>query len=1492
MRTAEERLADALEAVVTQRLDAGVGFIRVPELVSPLPIDLLLTRLANRPGLRAAVFVDGWAPDHSPVISTNEVHVAIDWRNDPTVADDMVVLGDLERDRASGLSELPTISADQVRESLFRSLIADLKVTDPGALLVRLLQSLGVQRAITDLRAGAEYCEAVAKDPASANDVARRELWRLGLFPDSASPEIDATQLRRNADLVSRVRSMDATSLQRLVGHLGSVKAGDYGRLRRFASTGDLRQLEGLELQKVVGAFRDVSERPPKPDTLWDESSKPLAEVVREKSFDEVDFLRQIREFSEANSADNTIRVANQTFEWERVNLSRFADLLTDPQGEDDYPESAGSIERLPENEPAQGPGRGDVTWRRLTTVASDLEKLERRVSDAPDCSGVVAEIIKDRSALVPFLDSIAEEGVKLFIGSSTLRARAGSLVAGWVELWKRLQELATRLPESEKNYVMRVAEELSLTDLRVVAQGTDVSAYMLPLHPIILEPRVRAARLFLETPYLPSDFFDLVTSSLDPAMPSITVRVEETSVSLGYAGAWNSLSVYSRRPHEGDAGDIPRTLQQIIGRFISVHPYAELSFSVAAVDPGPRVAKDLYKWLGSSDRAQRARLDVFVTGSNADEVRGALDEAAEELISGEIAGASERFSFAVHRVDQLRDLPGVLDALQGSPHLLILFDLAEVDQSTVGAITGEPSLGSLVTEWDFSTNPLEDFRPVIRPKSGSSELTGLISGQAVLFGSSVPTQERSPLLSAEAEQVLASLADRSTWITICEGVSALVPPLRLGDLHLLGRLRGASHVAFTYSKQIVPLLDPILRYLQRSTWVSPERQALVEFLMGTVRRAMPEGLLGFFKTQGALSSEALLGRLGLAAVLAYIDDESPRDRLIVSLDTDGARRWLGLRDGPEIRADLIGIQIEGENCEIEVIEIKARTEPFDWTDVPPDALTKAREQVNEMARLLREMFNLDPPDLFTPSRREILKRQVFLEALQQWEPLRLGEPAAYESRIETLNRLFGGHLIVRVTTRIFAVSPLATEAPTERTIGATAVTLLGVDWFKRALERTPGASIEIPTALLDELGDLFADGVPSEGEGGPDDSHQDVARPPATTVTAAKSEPVERTAGIPTAAQEGPELLTPSEAEAHALAKRFRAALIARKAPFTAILEDRLVVGPSVIQVPFSVPAGVKLSVIEGQEEDIARDLGVEAVRISNWSGEPGLAVAELPRADRSFPDVTSLELPEDPPYPTIAIGAQINYAPRWVLMDELPHLLIGGTTGSGKSVFLRSMLWQLTSLYGPDEIDLVLIDAKGLADYLDFVNARQFKSESDFHMGVPGALELFERIIEEEIPRRTKIFREYAMAALKRPEPRHITRLRDLLADARGQNVTAPLRPLVVIIDEFAELVLASTDRRRFETAVTRFNQTARAVGGHLIAATQRPSTDVVTGLMKSNFARVALRVQQSVDSRVILDENGAEALLGKGDLLFKSAEAGLVRLQGYAAPGPYSF
>jgi len=149
-------------------------------------------------------------------------------------------------------------------------------------------------------------------------------------------------------------------------------------------------------------------------------------------------------------------------------------------------------------------------------------------------------------------------------------------------------------------------------------------------------------------------------------------------------------------------------------------------------------------------------------------------------------------------------------------------------------------------------------------------------------------------------------------------------------------------------------------------------------------------------------------------------------------------------------------------------------------------------------------------------------------------------------------------------------------------------------------------------------------------------------------------------------------------------------------------------------------------------------------------------------------------------------------------------------------------------------------------------------------------------------------------ADAALGRADrPRNISSYRDLVADADEMGYELELPAQVIVLDEFGQfsLSLSGPDRRKFEELVTSYAQQARYLGGHMVAATQRPSVETLPGTAKGQFARLALQVESGTDSRVILDEGGAEQLLGKGDLLFKG-EDGLVRLQGYFAGGPYRF
>lgn len=1506
--TTQKRLAAALVKTVTERLDRGHGFVWLPELVTPMPVAQLLDELFAREGVLVGVLIEGAEVDHER--ARTDVPSIIDWRNDASVRDPIVIVGNLERDRAAGLSDIRPVQLSEVRRQLFSSLIDELKQGGVPLPAIRFLSVLAESDVLLDLVACSEYAEGLLPVGPTTAERSKLSLWRLGLLPDGRATEIDRRRLNANHQTIIKLRSMEASTRQRLIHHLNQNSANriDYAALRTFTTTGDTQYLSDLDLELVQEALKSTGKdgKKAKKNSKKDQKDDPdastvindLIQSISEDKYREEDFLEQVQRDDQSKSSDHKkVSVDGSSLEWEFENLHDSSDLLTDPNDDVGYEAQAGSVELIRPDEPFPVPGKGDIKWRSLENIARRLQLLETRAQGtgaSPD--EIIRRVVALRQDLVPFLDSIPNEGARLFMLSAKARETAEVLVETWVELWEAMVQLRSRLNPEDHVYVRSMAEELASTDLRITRHGSNVEAYVLPLHPVVLEPRVRAAELFLADDDVSDDFFELVNGSLDPSVPSISVLLDGAPYSLGFAGSHKGVLRYSKDSRQGDSADVDRTLREIVQRFVNVHPYASLSLSVGLLDPSPKTAKNLLKWLGG-DIADRVSLSAYTRRRDSEDVRAALDQAKEELLSGEVSPAS--FEFDVVTIHDLAEFPTVLRAGEQLPHLLFTFDLGDVDQASAGFKFSAQPLGSLVSEWTFDTNPLEESRPVIRPRTGSNQLTKYLTTQAGILEVPLPSQQRSPLLPPATETAVEELGELATWVVLCEGVSALVPPTNLGDLQLVGRMGSGNHVAFVYSAHVTLLLEPVVKYLWTVAWIDPDRQTVLEFLLGTIRMALPEGLLGFFKARGSLSKESVLGKLGFAAALAFLNEEDSGRQLIVSLDTEGARRWLGLRSGKERRADLLVFTMHPHGkWDIEAIEVKARTDTTNWVNSPPEAIQTALEQVREMHRLLEEVFDRVPGDPFTPSRREILKRQVFLEAFQQWEYLRLEDESKYAEQIRALNMLFDGQ-VGEISRRVLLVSPNHDGDAEMRTVrdgdAEVPTVTLGVPWLRRAVDQKPGASVEIPTGLLDELG-LVDDSASLGDEDDPLDDHS-APRPdpfPSGSQSTTPDDTPRSSERSPDPEREPPALSSVDTVEAadiEALTNRLREVFVARNAPFRSIDKDAIVRGPTVVQVPFTVPVGAKLSQIVSQETDIARDLGVQSIRISNWPGQSGYAVAEVPRANRDIPDVATLRRPTDAnEYPVVAIGAQLDYNPSWVSLDEMPHLLVAGTTGSGKSVFLRSLLWQLTRLYSEDEIDLVVIDAKGMADYLDFSGSAHFKMSEHFHSGVAGALDLLEDIVERQLPERREIFTKYATDALRREAPVQVTNLRQLLADHRARNEPPLLRPLVVFIDEFAELVLGTTERRQFEKAVTRFVSVARAIGGHLVAATQRPSTDVVTGVMKANFARVALRVQQSVDSRVILDENGAETLLGRGDLLYKSSTTGLQRLQGYSAVGPY--
>ena len=311
---------------------------------------------------------------------------------------------------------------------------------------------------------------------------------------------------------------------------------------------------------------------------------------------------------------------------------------------------------------------------------------------------------------------------------------------------------------------------------------------------------------------------------------------------------------------------------------------------------------------------------------------------------------------------------------------------------------------------------------------------------------------------------------------------------------------------------------------------------------------------------------------------------------------------------------------------------------------------------------------------------------------------------------------------------------------------------------------------------------------------------------------------------------------------------------------------------GPSVTRYELQPAAGVKVSKITSLADDIALNLAAEGVRIE--APIPGKAAVGIELANKVRDTVNIRELIDSDEFRSqkskLGFPVGKNIEGRIITGDiaKMPHLLIAGTTGSGKSVFTNSIIMSILYNASPDEVKLILIDPKqvefpvynGIPHLLIPVVTEARKAAGALGWAVT------------EMMKRYKLFSDNGVRDLG-----------DFNNYIKDKEDSQPLPKIVIVVDELADLMMAAP--KEVEESICRIGQLARAAGMHLIIATQSPRVDIVTGLIKANIpSRVALKVSNQVDSRVILDEGGAEKLLGNGDLLYKPVGVGKpVRIQG---------
>ena len=301
--------------------------------------------------------------------------------------------------------------------------------------------------------------------------------------------------------------------------------------------------------------------------------------------------------------------------------------------------------------------------------------------------------------------------------------------------------------------------------------------------------------------------------------------------------------------------------------------------------------------------------------------------------------------------------------------------------------------------------------------------------------------------------------------------------------------------------------------------------------------------------------------------------------------------------------------------------------------------------------------------------------------------------------------------------------------------------------------------------------------------------------------------------------------------------------------------------IGPAVTQYELTVPNGTKVSKITSVNKEIALAMAAKDVRIQAPIPGKSTIGIEIPNPKVCAVKIKEILLSRGEGKINVALGKDIYGNPVLADLSKMPHLLIAGSTGSGKSVCTNSIICSILMNYRPDEVKLVLVDPK--------------KVELSNYNGVPHLLTpvatdpkkasvALQKVVNE-MERRYNLFSDTSV--------KNIEGYNEYVQKYNKKHPEAPMQKLhylVTIIDELADLMLVAS--KEVEDSIMRITQMARAAGIHLIVATQRPSTDVITGVVKANIpSRIAFAVASSIDSRTILDMSGAEKLLGKGDMLY---------------------
>lgn len=1420
----------------------------------------------------------------------------------------VLVIKRAEMEKMSSLRWFPEITLERIYTKSCD--LAKKELAGTNAVIEALIQALRSKpiRSILSFERVLEYLELLISSPADTlPDAIKENYYRLGLCADknvdSRNPVRDdfVARIKHNHGIVERISNLEQAERQSITNYYAKAtgKKETPRRILSYYKTKDIALLGQMELAEVEECLKAAKEKKsPTPSPRRGAAIRPTAlaaQLIFDDNQDQIpDILAQLERdidqranTKKAEKVEVDVDGGRAQFKTEPVTERIAEEMSSDSdfgsiiraevQAPDEAIRDLDKYERI-----SLGPAILDPIW-------DSLSRISALVSEGETISARLKRFLEARKELLPFSRRLQDAPMLQVLAQfdkfyKYLTAYEGLLTA----INDEFPKIWAIAPSNAKEIINTI---MSLDYVFVVGEAK-AHAIPTPMHPMYLWKYVELAKEILaskgvneigEAQLSDEDKSFIIRRAEDIPDPLSVALLPATIACCGatflpLSGRIGMLPVYSNVPQINQSESGIDTLKQAIIRYLCLYPHAGMMLKLCVIDPpSVEVIVSMLKALNNDKEFNINGIEISIFHTK--EVPTSWIEIDNDSLNDGMLGrikGQRSLNFKLKIAHHKYSYSKILGEISREQHMLIIFDPNEVKIETAQN-NRQIHIHPLCVPKVYKYNPIDE-KVEIRPASEGGIFT--------VYASIIEKLNEHPSTFSHTSTSFYTPLKRETYdafLDKCDWLVILDQSLKSWDISL----RAASEKLFyrendyrsigIYSsncRKFVLGYDTLVKRLGNFV---PKEEGVKEIIKA-VREINDDGLLSIVShtSNRIFDTNHGKGSLGIALAAIHYKRQHPA-AILVGLDTQLAQEWLSDREDGKL-PDLIGINLESDtDARVDIIEVKTYADNPNAFTIDGDTISgHAVEQVTALESLTQEMLG-KAEKITTISRREILREQVF-ECLFQATL----DPASKLRYSNMLNDLFAGEYNVSVRRNIAFVDFENTESSEKVYKGID--DFLGKDYTLITIGSSEVQAILANTVFACEAGPLnpaFQDEAvaspqatyeanvvgpvqeetawPEHSPVAPDTAHAYVADAPSTPVAPA----------APVTNETDTELQRTDLRE-----KCARINKVFRDYGINAYPVDPNMVQEAARFTRFSVElkSGETIRTLERFKTDIGIQLEANGeILIDHIKGTKYLSVdVPFAGAGKAISLLKHLNLLDGSSGALDFVAGQ-KADGRFEVVDiaKAPHMLIAGTTGSGKTIFLYSIIVSLLHKYPMEDLEFLIIDPK----QTDFVFFEDLPNLYGGHVVVDAeeALEMIQRINDVD--------KEGRMQQLR------FCRSRDI-GSYNEKNPDHRMKRLIIIIDEYADLIQTAEmqgKRKEFEKFLSMLAQKVRSLGIHLIIATQRPSANIVTGVLKANIPyRISFRLPSHTDSQTILDMPGAENLLGKGDMLMV-ADSDTIRMQG---------